>query len=391
MIGRGLNRHVGKLIKMNWKRSYEAEWRLMKLSKLWVVIPIAFIMLFLGSTANARITTIAWTNDPFWPSGTTIELEANGASATGITGTQYTLDIPVQSGEIINVRVRAVPPAGYQCGDPIGPCPPSDWTTLVQTWPSVPSGLWARWARLGGSVMAAGFGSYSAISDIDADNTVTAPVPSGLTSGDLWLVFIQTDTAYNASNTITVPSGWTAVTAGAHGGGNQYPFARAFYKAAGASESAQAFTLSMPGGIYNAYGASIRLTGVNTTSPIDVQSTSTPSDFSSIAPPSVTVAENDSIAIALLAQGSSFGSPAFAAPSGYTLIGSQAGNWCNSAYAYKTVNAGSLTPGNWTIPVSSGGGYGNPYYYSQTIIFKPVGGASNITAISYHRMQQGMQ
>ena len=113
----------------------------MKSSKIWAVIPTAFIALLFAFLAHARITTITWDPDPAWPAGTTIELEANGATESGITGTQYTLDVPVQPGEMINARARAVPPAGYQCGDPLGPCPPSDWTTLVQTLPAIPNGL----------------------------------------------------------------------------------------------------------------------------------------------------------------------------------------------------------------------------------------------------------
>ncbi len=122
----------------------------MKLLKPWPFILIAGSALLFGSMVSARIATIAWDADPAWPIGTTVELEANGATVNGITDTQYTLDIPVQLGDTLNVRARALPPAGYQCGNPIGPCPPSDWTTLVQTWPAVPSGLWARWTRIGG-------------------------------------------------------------------------------------------------------------------------------------------------------------------------------------------------------------------------------------------------
>ena len=127
----------------------------MKSSKIWAVIPTAFIALLFAFSAHARITTIAWDPDPAWPAGTTIELEANGATESGITGTQYTLDVPVQPGEMINARARAVPPAGYQCDDPIILCPPSPWETLVQTLPEIPIGLWSRWHHQESTIMTA--------------------------------------------------------------------------------------------------------------------------------------------------------------------------------------------------------------------------------------------
>lgn len=122
----------------------------MKLSRLWAVIQIACIALLFDYSANARVTTFAWDAETSWPAGTTIELEANGATASGITTNQYTLDVPVQPGEIIHARARAIPPDGYQCGEPLALCPPSEWTNLVQTIPEIPSGLWAWWQKTGG-------------------------------------------------------------------------------------------------------------------------------------------------------------------------------------------------------------------------------------------------
>lgn len=130
----------------------------MRFKAHWARIVIASIALVLGfsGTAIARPITFAWDASPAWPAGTTVELEANGVSANGITASQHILDIPVQSGEVITARARAIPPSGYECGDPIALCPPSQWSeSLVKTVPANPSGLWATKELAGGSIMAA--------------------------------------------------------------------------------------------------------------------------------------------------------------------------------------------------------------------------------------------
>ena len=125
----------------------------------WAHTAIVFIALALGlsAAAIARQVTFAWDASPTWPAGTTVELEANGASANGITATTHTLDVPVNPGELINARARAIPPAGYECGDPLASCPPSPWSeSLIATLPPDPTGLQATIERIGGGgVMAA--------------------------------------------------------------------------------------------------------------------------------------------------------------------------------------------------------------------------------------------
>lgn len=165
----------------------------MRSLKLWAVIPIVFLALLFACSANARVTVFAWDAAPSWPPGTTIELEANGATATGITTTQYALDVPVQPGEVINARARAIPPAGYECGDPLEPCQPSDWATLVQTLPAIPIGLWARWTHEGGSVMADPV--FQTLGTLDyRDSSTTNSLSTVITNvavGDLLLAFVQ--------------------------------------------------------------------------------------------------------------------------------------------------------------------------------------------------------
>jgi hypothetical protein len=119
------------------------------------VLLVPFAALGLASqSATAIPLTFAWNARQDWPSGTTIELEANGVTADGITATQHTFDVPVQPGEVISARVRAIPPTGYQCGDPLGPCEPSDWDTLAQTLPAVPTGVWGHIEPSGSDPMA---------------------------------------------------------------------------------------------------------------------------------------------------------------------------------------------------------------------------------------------
>ncbi len=106
----------------------------------WLLLLLALA----AQSVGARITTFAWDNGANWPAGTTVELCSNSVCAEGITGTQHTLDVPIQPGEQFDAKVRAVAPTGYQCGDPPVPCPYSEWATLAQTWPAELLGGWAR-------------------------------------------------------------------------------------------------------------------------------------------------------------------------------------------------------------------------------------------------------
>lgn len=144
------------------------------------------VLILCGNVAVARNTTFAWDASPTWPQGTTVELEANGASANGITATQHTIDVPVQPGGVISARARAVPPSGYQCGDPLSLCPPSPWATLVQTFPAVPTGLWGRIESSGGGVMAAPtfVAQYATAFNIDT-TPKTAMSAVSINSGDV--------------------------------------------------------------------------------------------------------------------------------------------------------------------------------------------------------------
>jgi hypothetical protein len=150
-------------------------------ARIWTCF-LTTVLTLCASVADARNVTFAWNSNPTWQVGTTVELEANGTSANGITASQHTLDVPVQPGEVINARVRAIPPSGYECGDPLALCQPSPWATLVQTVPPVPTGVWARYELQGGLVMARPVLDTSNISvstATTAARTFAHTVPSG--------------------------------------------------------------------------------------------------------------------------------------------------------------------------------------------------------------------
>ena len=83
-----------------------------------------------AEVANATPIQFAWDRGPGWPAGTTVELCSNGVCADGITATLHTLDVPVTKGDMLDAKARAIPPTGYQCGEPPEICPPSEWVTL---------------------------------------------------------------------------------------------------------------------------------------------------------------------------------------------------------------------------------------------------------------------
>lgn len=212
----------------------------MKLSRFWAVTQILFIGLLCAFSAQARQTVFAWDAVPSWPAGTTVELEANGASANGITTTQYTIDVPVQPGEVISFRVRAIPPAGYECGDPLSLCPPSDWAALSRTLPAAPTGLWANKELIGGGVMADPvFGGYGTVVNTGSSSasTLTSTI-TNVESGDLVIALVQRN--YSATNLtgITCDGNAMTVVSTVNSGVNNFAFYLYTYRATSAISSA---------------------------------------------------------------------------------------------------------------------------------------------------------
>lgn len=109
----------------------------------------ALLLLAAVPAGAQRVTTFSWVNSPGWPAGTLVEVCGNGNVCTIVSGETATLTLPLQPGEVIQGRARAVTPPGYQCGEPLQPCPYSEWTTVSATWPAQPIGAWARKATTG--------------------------------------------------------------------------------------------------------------------------------------------------------------------------------------------------------------------------------------------------
>lgn len=115
------------------------------------------------SAAFATSVNFAWDPGENYPPGVTYDLYANEATAQGITGTTQSLDVTGSPGEPLSAGVRAVPPAGYQCGDPLVECHPSAYATLdtvipgqlAAVTPEDPAGLCATATDQGGEPMTA--------------------------------------------------------------------------------------------------------------------------------------------------------------------------------------------------------------------------------------------
>ena len=125
------------------------------------------ILVLFSATSLSETRVFTWDARQSWPAGTTIELSANGVTQTGISGTQYTLDIPLDETRKIDAKARAVSVDGDV----------SDWATYATVSPAIQSApsraLWhmggtsmsitAPWANQDiGSVTIAGSADYSA-------------------------------------------------------------------------------------------------------------------------------------------------------------------------------------------------------------------------------------
>ena len=101
-------------------------------------LPILLAGLLAAVIGQAKEYTIAWDGSPSWPSGTTVEVTANGVFSPGNATNSVKLDLSVSSGQKLDIKARAIPPAGYQCGNPLTLCPPSTYALLAATIPADP-------------------------------------------------------------------------------------------------------------------------------------------------------------------------------------------------------------------------------------------------------------
>lgn len=220
--------------------------------KRWLLAIIALI----ATVASADpITTFSWNNGSDWPVGTTVELCANDLCVPGLTGTQHTMTVPVQTGGVISAKARAVAPAGYQCGDPLAPCPPSEWATVSQTWPTTPINPWSH--KTEAQTMAiARRGSTNYYTQWENSSTSTITKESSVQVGDIILIASSSYSieGTNVGGTVTI-TGFTksAVTYETYGafGATQGTL---FYRIVDGTEGAS-FSISNSGS--SCYGSAV--------------------------------------------------------------------------------------------------------------------------------------
>ena len=204
----------------------------------WACLVLALLS---GVASAERSTTFGWDAHPDWPGGTTVELCGNGdVCADGITETQHTLVLPVNPGDVIEGRARAIPPVGYQCGEPPTTDCNSDWATVAQTWPAGQVGVWA--SKQKESILSTVTVVQTA-SNNDGGSNVSATFGSTPTAGNLLLA--QAASRLDNTNPTISGTGWTrlffscyAVSGGDCGtvDSSQRRTLSLFYKVAGASE-----------------------------------------------------------------------------------------------------------------------------------------------------------
>ena len=95
---------------------------------------IAVVLCALAVTSGAW--TLQWNPGSDWPTGTTVIACVNGECVNGITGTSQSFSAVYPAGTVLHGTAQAVPPAGYQCGEPLAPCPPSIIAEISQTIPA---------------------------------------------------------------------------------------------------------------------------------------------------------------------------------------------------------------------------------------------------------------
>jgi type II secretory pathway pseudopilin PulG len=151
-----------------------------------------------------------------------------------------------------------------------------------------------------------GFNEAKAASDL---TSLAVPIPTGTSSGDLLIAAVATDE--DTSTTITTAAGWTQIDRGVSGGAVTLG---AWYKVAGASESAPTFTWT---GGQQAYGWMMRFTGQDATNPINGTPVAASSTSATPTSPAVTTTVDNCIILRLGAFNDSsitVGSPGLSTP-----------------------------------------------------------------------------
>lgn len=154
----------------------------------------------LAITGTAAPVSFAWDAQLDYPPGVTYELFANECSLSGITATTATCDLSGNPGDPLLALVRAIPPAGYQCGDPPVECGPSAWAELedvipeedgtVVPLPYLDLHAWREEAVMADPAFAeVGTLHYSGGTSVSS----LASTISNVAAGDIVFVFLQRD------------------------------------------------------------------------------------------------------------------------------------------------------------------------------------------------------
>jgi len=205
-----------------------------------------------------------------------------------------------------------------------------------------------------GSGGTATFENATEIIETADTNTLTVTPPTGLATGNKWIIYVVWDAEPGA--TVATPSGFNIVGSRIAGADDGWPIVYVFEKTSGASESNATLTRT-GGGNYHRVAYSIRVSGTAALSIDAVGTPTTPTGTgTTIDAPDITIAQDNSLALLFAA---SVGTPTFGttqtAPSGSTLVDGRSGNdvYPVAAFARQAVNAGSFAPGNWTWGASA--------------------------------------
>ncbi len=338
-----------------------------------VIASIALALEFSGGAAIARQVTFEWDASLTWPHETTVELEANGASASGITETKHTLDVPVQPGEVITARARAIPPSGYECGDPLVLCQPSPWTdSLVKTVPPNPSGLWATKELVGNTQMAIAYISSQTIVASSGSINQSVTVPAGTN----FAVFYYGGWNSTVRTVSTISLGGTAA-------GNLYTRAISdgcqdgYIYGVATSEGSKTFILTMSGSMSEGGVAMlVFLSGVDTSNPfvssgyVEIEYTSPETTWSS----SITSVTDGIGLVFATGYGADSGALNPNVQSQTTSVANTTYNSDNYAAGYKATTSSSTTLG---MDAELG-----RYFAAHAITLRPASSATTNTSIT---------
>ena len=151
-------------------------------------------------TAVSGAWTLQWNADANQTPGTTVTACLNGVCVSGVTGNSQSFSESYSPGTVLHGTAQAVPPAGYQCGEPLALCPPSSVAEIAQTIPSdqqYPNK--SAWISTGGVMAAPTFVAQYATAFNTTASPKTAMNAVAINSGDVIVVVGESETANAAT------------------------------------------------------------------------------------------------------------------------------------------------------------------------------------------------